>query len=289
VPAALALLALAACDGHGVQGSGSGAAASAAPSGPPGGPAAESAVERVRELVQALQPIDPTLTSDLQDQKFLHGRELLSELRASDRQVGLEALRVLREEGSEVVEVERALLDVAAHAAPEDTRPLLETLVTEYGPAMHLRAEAALLIGETSPEAAVRVLQPWLEKTRPGRTMPPMEFLVRGWITACDKLGRSPVEVLADVATNLYMEEAARHLATRALGDHPEPLAIKALESILTESSGNAYMRRLAAQGLVKVLPREEACALFLQVADREADLNFAQFLADVLDKNCGN
>jgi hypothetical protein len=186
-----------------------------------------------------------------------------------------------------VVDVERALLDVGAHAAPEDARPLLETLVNEYGPALYLRAEAAVLIGETSPEAAVRVLEPWLRKTKPGRTMPPMEFLVKGWIAACDGLGRSPVDVLADVATNLHMEESARHMATRELANHADPLAVQALQTILVESSGNAYMRRLAAQGLVKNMPREQACALFTEIAGREADLNFATFLADVLDTYC--
>lgn len=73
----------------------------------------------------------------------------------------------------------------------------------------------------------------------------------------------------------------------RELGKHDEPLARQALLAILTESTGNAYMRRLAVQGLVRTLPREEACQLFAEIADREADLNFALFLTDVLDKNC--
>jgi hypothetical protein len=243
--------------------------------------------EKVAALVELLQPIDLELTSDKKDAIFVEQITLQSELREGDRAIGLEALRVLREEGSEVVNIEIALLEVAAYAASEDTLPLLETLIDEYGPALYLRAEAARLIGETCPERAVEVLEPWLRKTKPGKTMPPMEFLVMGYVAACDRLDLSPVDVLSDVATNLFMEESARHMAVRELGEHDEPLAQKALLAILTESTGNAYMRRRAVQGLVKLMPREEACSLFAQIADREADLNFARFLADVLDKNC--
>lgn len=281
-----------ACDG---AGGGTGAAhgthAAAERNGPGGAapaPAQRSAArEQVARLVELLQPVEETLTSDKLDAIFIEQVTLRSELRESGRAVGLEALRVLREEGSEVVNLECALLEVAAYAAPEDTLPLLETLVEEYGPALYLRAEAARLIGETAPERALAVLEPWLRKTKPGKTMPPMEFLVMGYVAACERTGTSPVDVLADVATNLYMEESARHMAVRELGSHDEPLARQALLAILTESTGNAYMRRRAVQGLVRSMPREEGCQLFAQVLDREADLNFAAFLADVLDKNC--
>jgi len=275
------LLGLAACDTREADDQAPAGVAAASPAGTAGARAS------VAQLVELLQPIDPTLTSDKQDAIFVEQITLQSELREGDREVGLEALRVLREKGSEVVNIERALLEVAAYAAPEDTLPLLVTLVEEYGPALYLRAEAARLIGETSPERALEVLEPWLRKTKPGQTMPPMEFLVMGYVAACERTGQSPVDVLADVATNLFMEESARHMAVRELGKHDEPLAQQALRAILTESTGNAYMRRRAVQGLVKLMPREEACTLFAQIANREADLNFARFLADVLDKNC--
>lgn len=275
---------LAACDTEG----GASSPVEAAVQLPPASPEeAREARTRVAELIEVLEPIDPLLTSDKQDEIFLRQVTLISELKESERAVGLEALRVLRDEGSEVVNLERALLEIAAYSAPEDTLPLLETLIEEYGPALYLRAEAARLIGETSPERALEVLAPWLQKTKPGKTMPPMEFLVMGYVSAADQLGVSPVEVLSDVATNLYMEESARHRAVRELGKYDEPLAVQALLAILTESTGNAYMRRIAVQGLVRRMPREEACQLFFEIADREADLNFARFLADVLDKNC--
>jgi len=106
-------------------------------------------------------------------------------------------------------------------------------------------------------------------------------------VIACDHTGRSPVHELADVATNLFMDETARILAVKELGHRPEPLALKALQSILVESTGDGYLRRMAAQGLRDSLPKEEGCELFKGVASREADLNFAQFLADLLQKNC--
>jgi hypothetical protein len=125
-------------------------------------------------------------------------------------------------------------------------------------------------------------------KQKSNQTMPPAEFLVRAWCTACDKTGRSPVPELCDVATNLFQEESARVRAVKELGHRPDPRGEKALRAILVESTGDGYLRRMAAQGLRDTLPRETACGVFQQVADREADLNFLRFLADMLDKNCG-
>ena len=243
------------------------------------------------ELVVLMTPVQKAVTSDITDRELHRGRELLGKLRAGPREVGLEALEILREQPiggrTRPVDVDRALLDVAAHAAPQDARPLLEALFAEYGAAIELRTEATLLLAETSPERAVELLEPMVTKARPTKTSPPAEFIVRSWVTACDKTARSPVDELADVATNLYMDETARILAVKELGRRPEPLALQALQAILIESTGDGYLRRMAAQGLRDSLPKESGCEIFELVASREADVNFAQFLADLLQKHC--
>jgi hypothetical protein len=120
------------------------------------------------------------------------------------------------------------------------------------------------------------------------QTLPPQEFIVRAWVTACERTQSDPVPALADAAANLFMEEAARVRAVKELGRHPgNRLAEQALSMILVESTGDGYLRRMAAQGLIAMLPRETACSLLTQVADKEADTNFLFFLRDALDKYC--
>jgi hypothetical protein len=245
------------------------------------------------ELVDVMTPLKKTVTSDITDQRFLRGRELLGKLRTAGRETGLAAMSLLREPTPDgkprPVDVERALLDVASHAAPEDARPLLEKLVTTYGPSLELRTEATMLYAETSPAQALVILEPMVKKARPTQTQPPAEFIVKSFVTACDETGRSPVPELADVATNLYMDETARIRAVKELGHRPEPVAIQALEAILVESTGDGYLRRMAAQGLRDSLPKENACEIFRKVGDKESDLNFLQFLKDMLEKNCSS
>lgn len=243
------------------------------------------------ELIVLMTPLEKTVTSDITDRNLFRSRELLGKLRSGPREVGLEALARLREvppgDRSRPVDVDRALLDVAAHAAHEDARPLLEALLTEYGAALELRTEAALLLAETSPERAIELLEPMVAKARPTQTQPPAEFIVKSWVIACDRTGRSPVSELADIATNLFMDETARILAVKELGRRPEALSLQALQAILIESTGDGYLRRMAAQGLRDSMPKESGCEIFERVASREADINFAQFLADLLAKNC--
>ncbi len=248
---------------------------------------AATAETRIRELIEVLTPLDETVTSDISDQRFLRGQELLSELREGGRDVGLAALRALGTGDHRVIDIERGLLDVASHAAPQDSLPLLESLVTQYGPSLALRTEAVMLLAETSPERAIEILEPIVARSRSSQTLPPGEFLVKSWVIACEKTGRSPVKELASVATDLFQEEAARIRATKELGHHTEPLATQALQAILIESTGDGYIRRMAVQGLRRTLPRESACALFQRIAEREADMNFAKFLADTLEEHC--
>jgi hypothetical protein len=207
--------------------------------------------------------------------------------------VGVEALSTLRSKqaGEEPwpIEVERGLLDVAAHAAPNESRPLLNALVTQYGPTLELRTHALVLLSETWPDDTIKILEPLVTKSRPNQTLPPAEFMVSSWVTACEKTGRSPVKELADVATNLFQDETARIRAVKELGRHKDPLATQALNAILVESTGDAYLRRMAAQGLRDTLDKESACKIFEIVAQREADQGMLDFMRDMLDKNCSD
>ncbi len=254
-----------------------------------GAPPVPSPEARVAELIEALTPIPETVTSDISDAHFHRGMQLMAELSAADPEVGRAALRALQARKDKVIQVERGLLTVAAKSATADALPLLENLVSQYGPSLDLRTEAALLLGEVAPERALPILEPMvLRKTR-NQTTPPVEFLVVAWVTACDKTGRSPVPELCDVATNLFQEGSARVRAVKELGKHPDPRGEKALRAILVESTGDGYLRRMAAQALLATLPREAACAVLREVGDKEADLNMLRFLADMVDKNCGS
>ena len=253
---------------------------------------------RIEELIAILTPLEETVTSDVSDARLIRGRELEGELSAGGREVGLAALEALkhvherqslRGKGERVIAVERGLLTVAARAAPEDTRPLLRALSTEYGAALDLRTEAMLLWAETSPEEALEALEPIVVQSRQSKTSPPQEFVVKAFVIACEKTGRSPVQALATVATDLFQEGAARVRAVKELGRHTDPLAQQALQTILVESTGDGYLRRMATQSILASLPAESACAIFAKVADKEADMNFLRFLADVLEKNCAN
>jgi hypothetical protein len=252
---------------------------------PPAAPGTPRAA--IEELVETVRPLDRTVTSDVEDAKLEKGRKLLDRCSKGGVEVGRAALEVLREQSERNVPIERALLTVAARAATADTLPLLEKLVTEYGAHMELRVEAVLLIAEVAPERALAVLEPLIKRQRQLSTMPDEEFIVRGWITACHKTGRSPVPELCDVATNIFQQGYARVEAVRELANYKDPRAEAALRTILVESTGDGYLRRITVQSLHTLLPAETACTLFREVASKEADLNMLKFLADVLDKWC--
>ncbi len=274
---AVLLVALSACDRKAAGGN-SGASATAA------------AKDRIAHLVEVFTPLAKTVTSDKTDAQFIEGQKLLAELSAAGPEVGRAALARLREvpDGKRPQAVERALLTVAAKAAPKDSQVLIETLVTQYGTDLFLRTEATLLLAEVYPERALVILEPYVRRARQSQTLPPQEFLVRAYVTACEQTKTDPVPALADAAANLFMDEAARVRCVKELGEHPgNRLAEKALAALLVESTGDGYLRRMAAQGLIKILPRETACSLLTQVADKEADTNMLLFLRDTLDKFC--
>ncbi|MAF65174.1 MAG: hypothetical protein CMJ84_05905 [Planctomycetes bacterium] len=238
-------------------------------------------------LVELCTPLDPTLTSDHHDRQLRERREQVARLKAAGREVGLEALRAYRELAHEdnPLMVRLRTLEVGAHAAPRDARPLLEKLILEYGHPMDVRTESLRLLAETAPARAVEVIDPLVRVKRKSQTVPEDEFLVRSYVTACQGSNTSPVDALVDVATNIFKQDAARHYAAQALGDFGhEPLAVKALETLLIESTGNTYLRIKAAQSLRKILPAEQACTLFGSVAEREAGVNFLKFLNNMLE-----
>jgi HEAT repeat protein len=241
----------------------------------------------LEELVDVSTPLQKTVTSDVTDKRFVRRLELLAELSSRPPQVGQAALAELQRRTEPVQDVEQALLRVAAKCDPEGTAELLANLATEYGPSLFLRTEALLLLGETAPRRALEVLRPWIGNARPGRTLPPQEFIVKAWVDACDGAGRSPVPELCDVATNLLLDGASRVRAVKELGRRPDPAGEKALRSILVESTGDGYLRRKAAQALRDSLPEEAACEVFRQIADREADPNMLRFLIDMLEEHC--
>ena len=184
-------------------------------------------------------------------------------------------------------EVRSGLLDVAAHGAPRETEPVLVELVTEFGDDLGLRTKAAQVLGETSPEKAIDVLQPILDGRYDGRTYPPEERMLDAWLTACRKTGRDPVPLLASIATDIQRTQDVRHLATRALGDFDTPQSRQALRALVVESSGNGYIRVLATQSLQRILPKAEFCELVKSILDKEADQNFQIFLDNVLQETC--
>jgi hypothetical protein len=248
-----------------------------------------SADARIQEYIEVLTPLEETVTSDITDAKFIRRMELTAELSAAGPEVGQAALRALQTQERKVVAVERGLLTVGAKAATAEALPLLENLVTQYGPSLDLRTEASLLLAEVAPERALPILEPLVLRKVRNQTTPPVEFLVVAWCTACDKTGRSPVPELCDVATDLMQEGSARVRAVKELGRRPDPRGELALRAILVESTGDGYLRRMVAQALRDTLPAESACSIFRAVADKEQDMNFLLFLGDMLEKNCGS
>ena len=241
----------------------------------------------LRELITALTPPPATAVPVEKSEFFRNRKSALERLRGASEAHGREALRILQEEPPKLPEVRAGLLDVAAHTAPELVEPILVQLVTRFGEDLYVRKAATELLGECRPEKAIEVLDPILSQQVDGRTYPPEEHLLAAYIAANEELGLDPGPFVALIATDLERPQEVRHLATRALGKHPSPMSRQALESILTESGGNGYIRRLALQSLAEQLPKEDFCELALRIQSNEADVDFIRFLQDALDKRC--
>ncbi|MCC7012004.1 MAG: HEAT repeat domain-containing protein [Planctomycetes bacterium] len=270
---ALCLVALGACDGaaaHGIS--------------------AADARQSVDQLVTLFRPVDPTTTSDVQDRNFRERAALLEKLDQAGREAGLAALARYQQSASEALDVRWALLEVAAHNAPSETQPVLEKLIAEYDgeDGTGLRTQAVRILSEALPARAIEVLEPMIRDPLARATRPPHEELVRGWATAARKLGLKEARVLCDVVVDLRQPPEARYAATSALGEIGGERATKALREVLVEGASDGNIRRKAAQALLRIMPRKEFCALIEEISQHETDPVFLNFLADVLDKNCG-
>jgi HEAT repeat protein len=241
----------------------------------------------IRDLITALTPPEATAIPVVKSEYFANRKRTLERMRSGSPAHGLAAMRVYREEPPDLPEVRAGLLDVAAHTAPEASVELLVELTTTFGEDLLVRREATELLGECAPRRAVEVLEPILRERYDGRTYPPEDQMLEAWIRAEEKLGLDPVPLVARIATDLQRSQDVRHLATRALGRHDSPLSRQALETLLVESSGNGYIRRLALQSLHAILPKETFCELAKRVQSREADTEFVVVIQNSIDANC--
>lgn len=257
---------------------------------PAGLPIGDEDRERIAALVRSLQPLDPTLTSDHHDRWFIDNKVLMEQLEASERpELGWAALHAYSNYPQRHHAIRKTLLTVGARVAPEEAAPLLAELAFSYGYYIEDRSEALLLLAEVDPEALFAGSRAHLERQgRPEQTGPNDEFHVEAWRVACETSGRSMVPMMSQVATNLALEPYARVIAVRALAPFADdPRAEGAIRTALVESTGDGYLRRISAQTVLDGFPKETACELLAEVAAREADVNFARFLDDVIQTNC--
>ncbi|WP_419191723.1 hypothetical protein [Engelhardtia mirabilis] len=263
--------------------------ATSADEGPLGLPAADFVVDpvdeaRAEELLTVLTPPPPERV-ELQNDWIDSRRKAIQDAHREHVGVGVALMRRVDADEHDRI-VRRAALELAAHAAPEQVSPYLARLVVEYGEDLGLRETATRVLGDVDPDLALEVLEP-LVREDPRGTYPPSETILVGWLTAAAARDVDPSSILALVATDLRRDESTRHRAVRELALAGTPLAREALRAVLLESTGNGYLRRLAAQGVVDAFPEAEACALLEEVALLEADPNMQLFLANLVQANC--
>lgn len=253
-------------------------------------PISEEARQEIADLLRAMQPLDPTLTSDHHDRWFILNKRRIDALMLDTRKdVGFAALHAFTNYPKRDNAVRRTLLGVGARVSPDEAAPLLAELSFNYGHNIEDRAEALLLLGEIAPETFFEGARPYLERQKqPFQTAPQDEFFARGWMNACNASETSPVPMMSQIATNLALGDYARVFAIERLGDHAtDPLARAALQTVLVESTGNGYLRRKSAQSVLRGFPREQSCALLASVMELESDINMKRFLDDMIQTNC--
>lgn len=245
----------------------------------------------IYELLTELQPLKEDLTSDHHDRQYILNTRRIAALENDERkEVGWAALHAFTHYKGEDFQSRRTLLRIGARVSPEEATPLLAKLAFTYGYPMGDRAEAVLFLAETDPAALLEGARQYLERKTYKRhqTAPSDEFYARAWVKACTLSGEDPVPMMADVAMNVALEPIARYVAIDALAQHgDDPLARATLHEALIESTGDGYLRRKAAQGIIASFPGEDACALLLKVLRSEADQNMARFLDDMVQTNC--
>ena len=241
----------------------------------------------IRDLVTALRPPAPTVTPTERNAWFTRRKRTLERLNGAGRAWGLEALERYRASADAPPEVRSGLLEVASSNAPEETRLVLVDLVAEFGDDMLVRTKAAEYLGRSAPAEAIALLRPILAGEKSGRTYPADERLLAAYVEACAATGTDPVPLLCDLAIDVRREYDVRHLATERLGDFPSNQGRQALEGLVVESTGNAYIRRKAAQSLRKTVPPAELCPTLQTILSREVDPNFQIFLDNMIQESC--
>ena len=249
---------------------------------------------QIRDLISALSPSPPTANSAVKSDWIDRRREIESKLATAGPEVGQAALDRFLESDEPILDIRRGLLRVAVQNLPEETAPLLEALFEEYGEDLGLRTSAIELLAESSPADAIRLVEPILAARRPGKTYPPAERLVACYAKAAKNAGLTDLAAvtLADYASNLFLDQAGRVVAVKALSNYPGPHTRATLRTVLVESTGDAYLRRMAADALVKqskVDPETAAslCDILNDVMNKEADVNFQLFLVNMIAKYC--
>lgn len=252
-------------------------------------PVPDWARQEIVQFVEALEPLDPTLTSNHHDQHYWREKALVERLERGEKEVGWAALHAFTNAKDRDFKVRRNLLRVGARSAPDEAKALLEALAFTYGFNIEDRTEACLLFAEIAPARYMELARQFVVRRGVLRqTLPNDEFLVKGWVKACEVSGVSPVPEMSDVATNLMMEPYARVVALRALGRNDlTPESRSALQTCLVESMGDGFIRRVAAQEILRSFPREDSCALLREVLAREADPAMATVIDEMLQENC--
>ncbi|WP_145189593.1 hypothetical protein [Planctomycetes bacterium Pla163] len=181
------------------------------------------------------------------------------------------------------------LIEAAARsmAKDEEARGELGLALTErienYSSALGERNKACELLGAYCPQTAIAVLGPLLLPDRRGTTLPDSEFILAGYLTAAKTLGTDTHDILCAIAVEARMDGRTRTIALRELAPQATPRSIAIFENVMVESTGDAYLRRVAVQSYIAAVPKERALEHLTRTRDREADMNMQGYLEDVL------
>ena len=246
------------------------------------------AEQAIGDLIAAITPPEETATSAVKDDWLRRRRSTMARLKnQSDARMGALLVEAFLTRNDLIVPVRSGLIEAAAHANAVAAAPVLTEIIQNYGEDMGLRTDSCRILGNTSPEVAIEVLGEILFDKERSSTAPDDEALLDGWLEAHWHMKRNPGRDLADLATDITRDASTRHLAIRNLAKYPSKISISALEEVLHESSGNSYMRRIAAQSMTEVADRDVYCPIFAQVFSREADTNFQLFLENMMSAYC--
>lgn len=245
------------------------------------------AEQAIGDMVAALTPPEESVVSSVKDDWLRRRRQIMARMKRGDEEMGSLLIQAFRTGKDYIIPVRSGLIEAAAYSNPKAAAPILVELIQNYGEDIGLRTDACRFLGEAAPEQAIEVLGGILFSTERSSTMPNEEAMLDGWLDGHRKLGTSPGIQLANIATDIQRDHSTRHLAIRALGDYPSKISFSALDEVIHESSGNSYMRILAAQSMVTIGEPEQYCPIFALVYERESDINFQVFLANMIETHC--